>query len=201
MLDAASELMVERDTVDVSVADIAARAGLNTQLIRYYFGSKEGLLLELLKRVATRALGELNSLVVAPTPPVRKIELHIGGIVKTYFRFPYTTRLLRALVQGESSRYAAEVSKFFVAPLVAAQRALLEQCAEAGLIRHVDPMFFYFSVVGACDFLFASRYALRDVFHIDAIDDELRRAYASHVVALVMEGMRSREKAALPLRD
>ncbi len=75
LLDAASAHMVERDTVDISVADIADRAGLNTQLIRYYFGSKEGMLLALLKRVATKAPNRSVRRRSPRRPPFQKLAL------------------------------------------------------------------------------------------------------------------------------
>jgi len=190
LLDAAGALMIERDSIDIPVADIAARADLNPQLIRYYFDGKQGLLVALLHRVATKALADLKSLVVADLPPVRKLEMHLAGVVSTYFRYPYTNRLLHALLLDQHAKAAAEVSRFFVEPLVEAQADLLRMAVEAGCIRRVDPMLFYFSVIGACDFLFSSRHTLEKVFGVGEIDDELRRRYARHMVELVMSGVR-----------
>ena len=44
LLDAASDLMRELDTIDLGIVEIAQRAGVNHAMIRYFFGSKEGLL-------------------------------------------------------------------------------------------------------------------------------------------------------------
>lgn len=190
LLDAASALMIERGSIDIPVADIADGAGLNPQLIRYYFGGKQGLLVALLHRVATKALADLNALVLSDLPPVRKLEMHLAGIVSTYFRYPYTNRLLHSLLLDQDATAAGEVTRFFVEPLVEAQADLLRMAAEAGCIRRVDPMLFYFSVIGACDFLFSSRHTLVKVFGVRDIDDELRRRYARHMVDLVMSGLR-----------
>jgi AcrR family transcriptional regulator len=190
LLDAASALMIERDSIDVPVADIAERAGLNPQLIRYYFGGKQGLLVALLHQVATKALAGLKALVLSDLPPVRKLEMHLAGIVATYFRYPYTNRLLHALLLDEDATASAEVTRFFVEPLVAGQAELLRMAAEAGCIRRVDPMLFYFSVIGACDFLFSSRHTLEKVFGVHQIGDDLRRRYARHMADLVLSGLR-----------
>ena len=62
LLDAASALMRELDTTEIGIVDIAARAGVNHAMIRYFFGSKEGLLMALLDRDVTRRIRQLGRL-------------------------------------------------------------------------------------------------------------------------------------------
>ena len=50
LLVAASELMIERASIDVSLSDIAQKSGVNAALVKYHFGNKDGLLLALLAR-------------------------------------------------------------------------------------------------------------------------------------------------------
>src|ERR1700694_1807348 len=52
LLVAASELMIERSSIDVSLSDIAQKSGVNAALVKYHFGNKDGLLLVLLARDA-----------------------------------------------------------------------------------------------------------------------------------------------------
>ena len=52
LLVAASELMIERASIEVSLADIAQKSGVNAALVKYHFGNKDGLLLGLLARDA-----------------------------------------------------------------------------------------------------------------------------------------------------
>ena len=47
--------MAERDTIDVTIAEIAARAGANVALVSYYFNGRDGLMLALAKQDARRA--------------------------------------------------------------------------------------------------------------------------------------------------
>ena len=50
LIEAASQIMREGDTIDLSLSELSLRAGLNSALVKYYFGNKNGLMLALLDR-------------------------------------------------------------------------------------------------------------------------------------------------------
>jgi len=60
LLVAASELMIERSSIEVSLSDIAQKSGVNAALVKYHFGNKDGLLLALLARDAATEIRRLN---------------------------------------------------------------------------------------------------------------------------------------------
>src|SRR5260370_18400082 len=62
LLVAASELMIERSSIEVSLSDIAQKSGVNAALVKYHFGNKDGLLLALLARDAATAVANLEYL-------------------------------------------------------------------------------------------------------------------------------------------
>src|SRR4030088_2095133 len=85
LLVAASELMIERSSIDVSLSDIAQKSGVNAALVKYHFGNKDGLLLALLARDAATEVANLEYLLAQPITPSAKLRLHIAGISRTYF--------------------------------------------------------------------------------------------------------------------
>lgn len=190
LLDATSELLGERDTLELSLMEISARSGLNHGLVKYYFGGKEGLLLALLERDASKALQGLAALVATEMPPRRKIELHIRGVINTYFRFPYINRLINML-QSSSADNARELSRIFIIPLRDHQATILDEARKAGVIRDVDATFFYFTVIGACDFLFHSRSTLPFISGSSEVTAALKDDYAGHLVKFVIDGVRA----------
>ena len=117
LLVAASELMIERSSIEVSLSDIAQKSGVNAALVKYHFGNKDGLLLALLARDAATEMSQLEYLLAQPISPTAKLRLHIGGIIRAYHQFPYMNRLIHYLLHESSADAADEVSKFFVAPL------------------------------------------------------------------------------------
>ena len=62
LLVAASELMIERASIEVSLSDIAQKSGVNAALVKYHFGNKDGLLLALLARDAATEMSQLEYL-------------------------------------------------------------------------------------------------------------------------------------------
>ena len=164
LLDATSALMIERNTVDVTFVEIAQKSGLNAALIRYHFGSKLGMFMALLERDAGPTFDDLERLVQSDMDAAQKLRHHVHGIIKVYFRYPYMNRLVAALAVETDSETARFISERFSRPLANAQKAILEQGEAEGLFRKLDPMLFYFSLVGACDHLFNARHSLKYAF-------------------------------------
>ena len=191
LLDTAGRLMSDRHSIDVSLSEIAGHSGLNSALVKYYFGNKNGLLLALVEREAAAALQGFKELLRQDLSPSEKLRRHIAGIINNFFRTPYLNRLLHSLLDDRNSRSARQVSRIFVQPLMELQRELLTQGMRAGEFKPVDPMLFYVSVLGACDHLFNARYAVRSLAGAADIDDGIRERYIAHVCDVFIHGLRN----------
>jgi AcrR family transcriptional regulator len=195
LLVAASELMIERSSIEVTLSDIAQKSGVNAALVKYHFGNKDGLLLALLARDAATEVSNLEYLLTQPISPTAKLRLHIGGIIRAYSRFPYMNRLIHYLLHETSAEAADEVSKFFVAPLLGFHRRLLAQGIRSGEFREIDPVLFYTSLIGACDHLFFGRHAMSRASGVGPVTDEVCRQYTKHMEALICGGMLTKAAA------
>ena len=194
LLVAASELMIERSSIEVSLSDIAQKSGVNAALVKYHFGNKDGLLLALLARDAATEVAHLEYLLAQPITPTAKLKLHIAGIIRAYHQFPYMNRLIHYLLHESSAEAADEVSKFFVAPLLDFHRRLLAEGTSCGEFRDVDPVLFYTSLIGACDHLFFGRHAMSRASGVGPVTEEVCRQYIKHMEALICGGMLEERK-------
>lgn len=74
ILETAWELVTERGTVDVTVGDIAAAAGVSRQLVYFHFGDRAGLLTAM-ARHRDEASGFVDEVAVSRTmPPAEGLE-------------------------------------------------------------------------------------------------------------------------------
>src|ERR1700731_4621689 len=189
LLVAASELMIERSSIEVSLSDIAQKSGVNSALVKYHFGNKDGLLLALLARDAATEVTQLEYLLAQPIAPTAKLKLHIAGIIRAYHQFPYMNRLIHYLLHESSAEAADEVSKFFVAPLLDFHRRLLAEGVRCGEFRNIDPVLFYTSLIGACDHLFFGRPAMSRATGAGPVPDEVSPQSIKHMEELILGGM------------
>ncbi|EGP09239.1 rranscriptional regulator, TetR family [Bradyrhizobiaceae bacterium SG-6C] len=197
LLVAAGDLMIERNTTDVSLSEIAQKSGVNAALVKYHFGNKDGLLLALLARDAAAEMKNLAFVLDQPISPTEKMRRHIAGIINAYYRVPYLSRLIHLLLHQGSEATSREVHRFFIDPLFGFVRGLLEQGVAAGEFRKVDPALFYISLNGACDNLFYGRQMNARFLGNAGITDEVRRQYIRHMTTLFLGGLLT-DKAAMP---
>jgi AcrR family transcriptional regulator len=197
LLVAASELMIERSSIEISLSDIAQKSGANAALVKYHFGNKDGLLLALLARDAATEMTNLEYLLAQPITSTAKLKLHIAGIIRAYHRFPYMNRLIHYLLHETSVGSADEVSKFFVAPLLDFHRRLLAEGVSRGEFRQTDPVLFYTSLIGACDHLFFGRHAMSRATGVGPVTDDVCRQYIKHMETLICGGILTQAEEAV----
>jgi AcrR family transcriptional regulator len=195
LLEAAAALIIERRSIDISLADIAGRSGLNAALVKYYFGGKNGLLVALARRDAARALGDMNTLLRQNMPASQKMRLHLRGIMNTYRRSPYLNRLLHELLRGPDRAAARDLHDMLVQPVFDCQQRILNEGLTAGEFAPVDHRVFYLSATGACD-QFMHTETVLNLTQDNTPPDVFRDRYIGHVVDMVMASLTPKPEGA-----
>lgn len=191
LLQAASDLMIELGTPEVSLHAIARKAGVTAPLVKYYFGSKEGLLVALVERDTARSLAQLDGLNAMAIEPLAKLRIHVAGIVRTYSRFPYLVGLLNHLLRETQGDASERIKASFVTPLIDAQRKIVEEGVAAGQFRAIDPDQLYFIIVGACQYLFSSRVAFANILEGKLQDEAFQHDFPNTVIDVILNGLRA----------
>lgn len=177
------------ETLEVPLSEIAAKAGLNAALVRYYFGSKDGLLLALLERDVRKSFVELEHLLSMDISPTKKLQYHVTGLINAYYNYPYLSRLTIKLISDANERDAQDIADRYLKPLIDAQEAIISEGIRVGEFRWIDSKLLYFNVIGMCDQLFSSTVSLRYCYGVSGVDDTLRRQYIDHVVGILLKGV------------
>ena len=191
LLETASAIMREGDIVDISLSELSLRSGLNSALVKYYFGNKAGLMKALLDRDMAAITHSVDALLHKDMDPAAKLRLHLGKMVDTYYATPYLNRLLMRLVRDSDPEEAKRIAETYLIPLQSAYDRLIAEGVKAGVFRPIDPQLFYFSATGAADRFFSARLVLRHCFDQDTLTDELRDRYKAHIIDLIMAGIRA----------
>jgi len=88
ILSAAVKLFATRGLAATKIADIAAAVGMSQGLLYHYFGSKEAIFVDIIRRAFEQTSAAARALLAAPQPPRVKLKLA-------------TEQLLRGLEEGE----------------------------------------------------------------------------------------------------
>jgi AcrR family transcriptional regulator len=189
LLENASKIMREGDIVDISLSELSLRSGLNSALVKYYFGNKAGLMKALLDRDMADIVRSVDALMAKDMDPESRLRRHVGAMVDTYFRTPYLNRLLMRLVRESDEEEAHRIADSYLTPLSRAYSKLISDGIKQGVFRKVDPQLFYFTATGAADRFFSARQVLKHCYDTDSMTEELRDRYKDHCLDFIMAGI------------
>lgn len=189
LLDAASAIMRGGDIEDVTLSELSRRSGLNSALVKYYFGNKAGLLRALVDREWSERVRAVATLLAKDIDPETKLRIHMAGVVDNFFRMPYTHRLLMRMIRESAADEAQRLADNYLKPMLAAYEALIAQGVASGVFRPVDPQLFYFTVIGAADRFFTAQLVLSYCSDTDVLDAGLRDRYRAHLNDFVVAGI------------
>ena len=190
LLECASAIMREGDSIDISLSELSLRSGLNSALVKYYFGNKSGLLMALLDRDWQGIVTSVDALVAKDGwDPEAKLRRHISKVIDTFYMVPYLNGLTMRLVRDSDEAQARRIADSYLSPLYRAYEQLIGEGVAAGVFRPIDPQLFYFTVTGAVDRFFSARLVLRHCFGQDTLTEELRDRYREHTLDIIMAGI------------
>ena len=193
LLDTTSAIMREGDVIDISLSELSLRSGLNSALVKYYFGNKAGLLKALLDRDWQAIVTSVDALVAKDGWDAEsKLRRHISKVVDTFYAVPYLNRLTMRMVRESDDIEARRIADSYLSPLYRAYEQLIGDGVRAGVFRPIDPQLFYFTVTGAVDRFFSARLVLKHCFDQDTLTEQLRDRYRQHTIDIIMAGILAR---------
>lgn len=191
LIASTAELLSERSSIEVSLMDIARKSGLNSALIKYYFGNKEGLLLAVLERDAEHAMVALRELIELDLPADKKLKIHISGIINAYFKSPYLNQLIHHMVEKGEPDSSNRVNSIFIEPMLEVYRSIIDQGVNEGIFRPAEPAFLYYSLVGAANHIFHASYSVPSTLGVKALNADVKQRYITHISEIYLNGLRA----------
>lgn len=189
LLEAACQIMRGGFTINISLSELSLRSGLNSALVKYYFGNKNGLMLALLERDMANIIGELQVLVAKDMEPEKKLRRHIGAVIDTYASYPYLNRLLMQMIRDSAPDESKRLADLYLVPLSKAYDAMIEEGVQAGTFREIEPRMFYLMVTGAADRFFDARQIMKHCYDQHEEDSTVRDAYREQTISVLLRGL------------
>ena len=174
------------------VKTIAERAGVNKQLIYYYFGSKDDLYRAALEAVYAEIRALELGLKLGDLPAVDAMAALVGFSFDYLARHPdFIGMLNHENAQGARHVRASNAIRAANSPLIELIAATLKRGVATRVFRRgVDPVELYISIAGMSYFFFSNRLTLSSIFARDLAAAAIEASYRAHVVALTLAGLR-----------
>jgi TetR/AcrR family transcriptional regulator len=192
LLTAARREFARSGLAGARVDEIAARAGVNKQLVYHYFGDKDALYLAVLEWVYEEIRAHELKLNLAGLPPRQAIKKLIESSFDHLALHPDFILLLND--ENRSGARHVRGSRKLEAmhsPLVSMVSTILKQGVREGAFRRgINPVHLYISIAGLSYFFFSNTPTLSAIFGKDLTTAAAKRARRKHVVDLVMQALR-----------
>ena len=192
LLTAARREFADGGLAGERVDEIAARPGVNKQLVYHYFGDKDALYLAVLEWVYEEIRNHEHALNLDGLPP----EQAIRKLIESSFDHLDAHPDFVVLLNDENRNGARHVRgsrklEAMHSPLVSLVGRILKQGEREGIFRRgINPVHLYISIAGLSYFFFSNTPTLSAIFGTDLSKPAAKRARRRHVVDLVLQALR-----------
>ena len=192
LLTAARREFASSGLAGARVDEIAARAGVNKQLVYHYFGDKDALYLAVLEWVYEEIRAQERKLNLEGLPPEQAIKKLIESSFDHLAAHPDFIVLLNDENRG-GARHVRGSRKLEAmhSPLVSMVSTILGDGVKTGVFRKgINAVHLYISIAGLSYFFFSNTPTLSAIFGKDLSSRAAKLARRKHVVDLVMHSLR-----------
>src|SRR5262245_21374137 len=192
LLTAARREFADSGLAGARVDEIAARAGVNKQLVYHYFGDKDALYLAVLEWVYEEIRTKERKLNMTGLPPVQAIRKLVESSFDHLAAHPDFILLLNDENRAGARHVRASRRLEAVhSPLVNMVSKILSEGVREGVFRRgINPVHLYISIAGLSYFFFSNTPTLSAIFGKDFSSRAAKQARRMHVVDLVMQSLR-----------
>lgn len=184
---AARKLLDKLPPHQATISSIARSAGVDPALVRYYFSSREALLLAVIEDI-------LATWKFSQPAPSAGPSAKLTAVVRDIADFALNVRSMQRLLVEECASAKSPEVRRRVRELntgVVSRWALMLHAERESSTRTTDPLFMHIAIIGMCEF-FASAQAMIMPLVPAGIDaNRLAGLYKDFIVRLVLDGMRS----------
>jgi TetR/AcrR family transcriptional regulator len=192
ILDAGERLFAAQGFARTTIKEIGRQAGLNSALLYYYFGDKDELYREVLRRFVSRLVARTMSELTADGTPDARLRALLAAQAELLIANPHFPRLMvRELAESEGA-HAVEQFHLLASTTFRRLCELIEDGQRAGLFRKdLDPRFAAISTIAQVVYFFVARPAIRVLLRAgpDGPSPKVVRDFARHAADFALAAL------------
>ncbi len=187
LLDAATPLFAQKGLGGVSIRQLADAAAVNSALISYYFGGKEGLYGAVLESQFSSVSNSLPQPDDLPSDMTARLSCYAQIILSAHRRHPYLLRLWHNELANPTPCFESIVKKHIQRFYIFLHASLSSGSANGEFKEDIDPSYAALSLVGILNFYFIAK-PLATSFFPKREDHDVR--YIEQALRIYLNGIR-----------
>lgn len=192
ILAAAKEVFTKKGFAGARMQEIADQAGINKGLLHYYFKSKNALFNAVFFEIFDAVSPELNDILSAKdTDVLTKIGQFVDRYMEVLLKNPFFISHVVCELNRDPNRLISSMLKGGKIPNPVPFLVQLQQEAQEGKIKEIDPFQLMISIVSLCAFPFVGRPVMELILDMETQDFlELMEKRKDWIKQFVQDGLR-----------
>jgi AcrR family transcriptional regulator len=191
LLEVATRLFAEQGYDGTSVDAIVDGAGVNKNMVYYYFGSKSKLYMTVFDE-AYLQLQKLELLILEDNLPIEKL---IPKLVRLYFELHGKHEALTRLVLWENLARGRHLIPKEIKAVRLRVYEIIREALESGkregtVSEEIDDKYFMITLIGACQIYASNRYTLSHSLNINLRSESVLKEAEAQVIKLLVKSIR-----------
>ncbi|WP_267381435.1 MULTISPECIES: hypothetical protein [unclassified Sphingomonas] len=190
LIDTTIKLLRTIEPKDITPMAVARATSVHPSLMRYYFGTRAGLLVAVAERMMSKVAARVEKAAgTSNGSPRDRLLARIAAIIELNDSFPNFHQLMVSEIAGSKDPLAQALIAQATRSGTSAYSEILAEGVEDGSFREVDPSMLYAAVIGMAEFLPAVRRQLELAYGRTESKQQLRETYTNFVCELVLGGL------------
>ncbi|TAL75600.1 MAG: TetR/AcrR family transcriptional regulator [Burkholderiaceae bacterium] len=189
LLQAAIDELKHTTPEAVTLAGVAARAGVHPALIRYYFGNKGGLLQSVAQVLVEQGQEAARSKIESDAPIAEKLADRLRSMIELIQANPQFHRLVLDQVYGHTGSHSEDQPLSRITSRGLRMIIAMLHDSTGARVRPVDPRFLHMALIGLTEFFVPAKPLLQELFGADADIEDLKTRYIDFLGDLLLNGL------------
>lgn len=193
IVEATLALLREKAPEALTVVEIAAAAKVDPALVRYYFGTKKGILRAAAVSLLDDVQGRSRTMLDEPGPLRHRIRMRLRMLIEALQRHPqFMNLVLKEIYSDEESQQEVGDLATVARRGLALTQFVLNPAKCDKPVRDLDPRYLHVAILGMCTFFMDAQPMLAVLFKEPQGSDALVEGYIEFATELLAQGIERR---------